>query len=106
MNKGEIWIVEFPSVSVHEQVGTRPVIIIAETETNICTVIPLTSNLQSQRFPHTLKIKSGEFNNSDSIALVFHIRAIDKKRLIKRIGVLEIEYIKQIDKLLKRFLQL
>lgn len=28
MNKGEIWLVEFPSVDVHEQVGTRPVIIL------------------------------------------------------------------------------
>ncbi len=108
MDKGEIWIVEFPSVSVHEQVGKRPVIMIAETKTNICVVIPMTSSLQSQRFPHILKIKSSEFNklDSDSIALIFHIRAIDKRRLIKRIGMLEIEYINQINEILKRFLLL
>lgn len=32
MKKGEIWLVELPSTNGHEQAGTRPVIILTETE--------------------------------------------------------------------------
>jgi len=45
MNKGDIWFVEFPSSDGHEQVGTRPVIVLADTEANIAIVVPLTSNV-------------------------------------------------------------
>ena len=47
MKKGKIWIVEIPSSNGHEQAGNRPVIILHETETNICIIIPLTSNLNA-----------------------------------------------------------
>jgi len=108
MNKGEVWLVEFPSVDVHEQIGTRPVIILADTKTSICTVIPLTSNLNSLRFPYTTEIKKSELNklDSDSIALIFHVRAIDKRRLIKKIGFLEKDYINQIDNIIRDYLNL
>lgn len=32
MNKGEIWIAEFPRTNGHEQAGSRPVIVIADVE--------------------------------------------------------------------------
>ncbi|MBS3176376.1 type II toxin-antitoxin system PemK/MazF family toxin [Candidatus Woesearchaeota archaeon] len=38
MKKGEIWLVELPSADGHEQIGTRPCIILAETEANIAIV--------------------------------------------------------------------
>jgi|SRR3989344_4484488 len=108
MHKGEIWLVEFPAVSVHEQIGTRPVIILANTETNVCIVIPLTSNLNSLRFTHTIEIKKSEKNRleSDSIALIFQTRAIDKRRIMKRLGVLEEKYINQIDENIIRLFRL
>lgn len=88
MEKGEIWLVEFPVSDGHEQGGTRPVILVADTNTNIAVVIPLTSNLQALRFPHTFSIEPDRANglSAESVALIFQIRAIDKRRLMKKMG--------------------
>ena len=56
MKKGEIWLIELPSADGREQVGNRPAIIMAETGV-VNIVIPLTSNIQALRFPHTIEIK-------------------------------------------------
>ena len=108
MKKGEMWLVEFPSTNGHEQSGTRPVIIISETEANIVLVIPLTSNLQALRFPHTLEVKPSKLNGLDavSVGLAFQLRAIDKKRLKAKIGEIEEAHLKRIDVLLKALLGL
>ena len=66
MKKGEIWLVELPSTNGHEQAGMRPVIILAETEADISIIVPLTSNLQALRFPHTIEIKSSKRNGLNS----------------------------------------
>lgn len=108
MKKGEIWIVGFPQTNGHEQTGTRPVLIIADTESNISVVIPFTSNIQALRFPHTIEVEPSKGNGllSKSIALVFQIRAIDKKRLKNEIGIIEVATQKRIDKMLKDLLQI
>lgn len=108
MKKGEIWLVELPSTNGHEQAGKRPVIVIADTEANIVIIVPLTSNLQSLRFPHTMEVKPSKENglNTVSIALIFQVRAIDKKRLKNKIGELEHSTLAEIDKMLKKILAL
>lgn len=108
MNKGEIWLIELPMPAGHEQTGTRPAIIISDTEANITIIIPLTSNIQALRFPHTIEITPSLKNGLStlSIALIFHIRAIDKNRLKNKIGDLESEILDEIDEMLKRILQL
>lgn len=108
MKKGEIWLVELPSADGREQLGTRPALVLKETEVNIAIIIPLTSNLQALRFPHTVEIKPSKKNglNSISVAMVFQIRAIDKKRLKNKIGDLEDYILKESDKLLRKMLGL
>ncbi len=108
MKKGEIWLVELPTTDSHEQAGTRPVIVLLETEVNIVIIIPLTSNLQALRFPHTIEIKPSSLNglNSLSVGLLFQIRAIDKIRLKNKIGDLEDSTLIQSDALIKRMLHL
>jgi mRNA interferase MazF len=108
MKKGEIWIVEFPLTNGHEQTGLRPVIVLADTDSNICIIIPLTSNIQALRFPHTLEIEPTKQNGllAKSVALVFQIRAIDKKRFKKKAGDLESVSMNKIDKMLKKLLQM
>jgi len=44
--------------------------------------------------------------SSKSVALVFQIRAIDKKRMKKKIGITDAATIKRIDKMLKTILQI
>jgi mRNA interferase MazF len=91
MIKGEIWLTQFPQSNGHEQSGTRPVIILAELDPNVTIIIPFTSNVQALRFLNTIEVIPSSKNGlaDTSIALIFQIRAIDKKRLIKKIGNIE-----------------
>jgi mRNA interferase MazF len=108
MKKGEIWLVELPSANGHEQIGIRPALVISETETNIAIVIPFTSNLQALRFPHTIELKPSTKNGLKevSIALIFHVRAIDKKRLKRKIGEVEEKTTVEINNMLRKILQI
>ncbi len=108
MRKGEVWIVEVPGLDGHEQRGLRPAIFIADTKTAVAIVIPCTSNLQALRFPFTLAIDPSSTNGLDtsSVALVLQLRAIDKRRLVKKIGKIDIKILKKLDLMLKRLLSL
>ena len=108
MKKGEIWLVDLPATNGHEQIGTRPVLVIAETEANISVIVPLTSQVQALKFPHTLEIRPSKKNRLKelSIALIFQIRAIDKKRLKRKIGELEDIKLNEVDGMLRSLLNL
>ena len=99
---------ELPSANGHEQGGIRPVVILAETKVNIAIVVPFTSNLQALRFPSTVETKptAGNGLNGVSVALVFQIRAIDKKRLKNKIGILESSALNLVDSMLKELLDI
>ena len=109
MEKGELWVVKFPSRNSREQAGTRPAIIMADTKTNLTLLIPLTSNLEAlEKLPYTIKINKSNNNklDKDSIALIFQLQALDKKRFISKIGHLEDNYLNQINKIIKDLLKL
>src|SRR3990167_338335 len=108
MQKGELWIVDISTLRGHEQSGSRPAIIIADTKISIAVVVPCTGNLQALRFPNTLRIAPSRKNGLDAatIALVFHIRAIDKQRLKLKIGNLEKSLLIKVNQQLKKLLAL
>ena len=108
MKKGELWIIEIPGIDGHEQSGRRPALLFADTKTHIAIVIPCTSNLHALRFPYTLQITPSKNNGlaTPSVALLLQIRAIDKKRLQKKIGTLEKKSLDQIDNLLRKLFHL
>lgn len=109
MERGEIWIVELFSKSGREQEGIRPAIIIADTKTDLVLLIPLTSNLEAlKKLPFTIKITKSNNNQleRDSVALVFQLQAIDKKRLKRKTGRLEDSKMNEINTILKKLLNL
>ncbi|MBI4451427.1 type II toxin-antitoxin system PemK/MazF family toxin [Candidatus Woesearchaeota archaeon] len=108
MNPGEIWLVSLPGSDGHEQAGTRPALIVSGIHANIVLVIPFTSNVQALRFPHTIKVQANKTNGltADSIALVFHVRAIDTHRLTKRLGMADAPTMTSVQKELKGLLRL
>ena len=108
MKKGEICLIELPVSSGQEQEGLRPAILFADTEIGIITVIPLTSNLQALRFQHTYTIEKSKANglSADSAALIFQLRAIDSKRIKKKIGDLESKHLQKINELVIKYLAL
>lgn len=105
MKIGDVYLVEIPAIGGHEQAGYRPAVII-QTEYRLeeiptVLIIPLTSKTKATAFPFTLLIKPDQSNNlsSASVALVFQLRAIDKRRLKQKLGSLknsEVIKIKQI----------
>ena len=88
MQKGEIWSVALPDVDGHEQVGRRPAIVLADTDLPVVIIVPCTANMQALRFPFTMLLETSKSNGLEvaSVALIFHLRAIDRKRLMKKIG--------------------
>lgn len=108
MQKGEVWIVEIPAAGGHEQSGLRPAIIIADTKTSVALVVPCTTNQQALRFPYTFRLPPSSKNGlaESSIALVLQLRAIDKRRLRQKIGVIEKTLMKEINQQLRKLLVL
>ena len=112
MDIGDIYTVEIPPSDGHEQAGTRPAIIVQapQFENRLPTVliIPLTSKLTAQAFPGAFLIPPDSENGltMTSVALVFQLRAIDERRLRRRIGRLSNSHLTQIHQHIKALLQL
>ncbi len=94
MDIGDIHLVEIPSSEGHEQAGARPAVIVQarqfENQLPTVLIVPLTSQLMAQSFPGTFVIQPDLQNGLTmiSVALVFQLRAIDKRRLKRQIGQL------------------
>lgn len=90
----------------YEQEGFRPAIILADTKSSVVIIIPCTSNIQALRFPYTLRLLRTRENglDADSIVLVLQLRAIDKRRLVQKIGRLGESDSNEIDKMLARLI--
>ncbi len=104
----EIYLAEIPKTNGHEQFGFRPVLLVSQPISEISLIIPFTSNILALRFPYTLKIEPSLQNGLSfpSILLIFQLRAIDSKRLRKRLGELEESYVVQVKDKLKKMLKL
>lgn len=91
MKPGDVWIVHIPELGTHEQSGIRPAVVIARVTKTIVTIIPCTSNMTALRFPYTHLIEQTKENGLTalSVALVFHMRALDVSYLKKKIGQID-----------------
>jgi mRNA interferase MazF len=93
MTIGEIHWVDLPDTGGREQAGRRPAIIIQNDgyagSLPTVLVIPLSSAIAALRFPGTAAIKANETSGlrTDSVALVFQLRAIDRGRIKEKIGI-------------------
>jgi mRNA interferase MazF len=104
----------------HEQVGTRPALVVQDDPTSetlsvmvgdcptIIMIVPFTSNLKAQRFPHTILIQPSAQNglSMPSVLMIFQLRAIDKTRVTKKIGRLEDELMTKVNDEMKDLLGL
>lgn len=108
MKKGEIVLLELPLSNGHEQFGIRPAIIFSEEIERVILVIPLTTKKSALKYPFTINIENSKLNGlkENSTALLFQIRALDKKRIKNKLGELEKNLLKEIDKLLIKMLKL
>ena len=95
MTRGEVWRVNFPSVTGHAQAGIRPAVIVqddkATASLTTVLVVPFTGTRAAARFPGTLAVQPDGHNGLTvpSVALVFQLIALDQRYCLQRLGVLD-----------------
>jgi len=93
MNQGEIWLVNLDPVG-HSEIGkTRPGLIISVDAMNHHSprliIAPITSSV-GKVYPFEIFLTVGTSGlEKDSKVMLDQIGSIDKKRLVKKIGILE-----------------
>lgn len=102
IERGEIYLADLNPAIGSEQSGIRPVLIIQNDIGNYYShttiVASITSDIRHKpNLPTHVFIKAREGLNHNSIVLLEQIRTIDKKRLIRKLGVLKYFEMKTID---------
>lgn len=108
MPVGDLFWADLPPSDGHEQSGRRPVMVFQDDgyarSLPTVIIIPLTSTRTASRFPGTVVIPATATNGltSDSVLLVFQLRALDRSRLGSRIGAIEQAILDQVYQTLDR----
>jgi mRNA interferase MazF len=109
---GSIWLVSFdPSVGAEIR-KTRPAVIISGTAFNRrrkLTVLPLTSTSPGEQLlPVVVGVSPNVENGltTDSYIVCVDPMTFDKQRLVKRLGMLDLERIGQVQLILRSYLEL
>ena len=104
--RGEIYLVNFDPAIGSEVKKTRPAVILQNNNDNefspITIVGALTSQAGTKIYPTEVFVVTGEGGLSlDSIVQLNQIRMIDKQRLRNRLGSLNLETMRKVDRALK-----
>ena len=111
IERGDIFLVNLEPISGSEQGRIRPGIVIQNNILNklspLIIIVPLTSKIYTKTFPTNVFISKEESRlKRDSTVLTNQIRAIDKSRIIKKLGHLDESIVKEVDLALKISLDL
>lgn len=106
IKRGEIHLAALDPTLGREIAKTRPVVIISNDIGNnysgTVTILPITSKNLEKIYPFESKLDEGTANfPKASKVKTDQIRTIDKRRIVKRIGMLDKEQIARIEKALK-----
>jgi len=97
MKQGEVFLVNLDPTIGAEIKKTRPCVIVSNNMINqyrqVVVVVPLTSNIQHLSPSHLFMPKGIANLDQDSKAVTEHIKSVDKKRLIHKIGELPDSYL-------------
>ncbi len=98
-----------PTVGVEIR-KTRPVVVVSNDHINelsqLAVVVPLTKNTTHVSPSHTVIPKGTAGLSVASKVLTEQIKAVDKRRLVRRLGALPVHLLAQIDRALKTTLAL
>jgi mRNA interferase MazF len=102
MQRGEVWQTDIPFTPGHVQTGERPAVIVQDdpfiTTLPTILIVPFTGSQRATRFPGTVLVRPDGQNGLTvpSVALVFQLRALDKRSFLRRLGVLDAATLDQI----------
>lgn len=111
IKRGDILLVNLEPVKGSEQGRIRPALVIQNDILNkyspLTIVAPITSKIYEKEYPTNVFIKKEETKlNKDSTILLNQIRAIDKRRIIKKLASLPHFLMKKVDMALKVSLEI
>jgi mRNA interferase MazF len=104
--RGEIYVVNFEPTVGAEIKKTRPAVIVQNDIANrwspITIVAAITSKFDAERmYPSEVAVRAGEGGlRVDSVILLNQIRSVDTSRLVRRLGVLRTETVREVDRAL------
>lgn len=109
MARGDVLLVSLPPSDRREQSGRRPAVAVQTDQAGepMLMVAPVTSNLGALRFAYSVRVEPSPENGltAPSVVMVFQMRAVDKARIVRRIGQLSQEDVKRIDAEIWRMLR-
>ncbi len=111
IKRSDIFLVNFEPSFGSEQGRIRPALIIQNNILNkyspLTIVAPITSKIYDKDYPTNVLISKKDSKlNKDSTILLNQIRAVDKKRIIKKIGLINPYLMNRVDKAIKVSLDL
>src|SRR5258708_22674831 len=100
--RGEVWLVDLGKPKEdHEQAGRRPAVMLQTDDLSplsTVVIIPLTTQLKRAGFATTVLIPAKEAGQDHaSVTLCHQIRALDRRKLIRKIGELTPERLSEIE---------
>ena len=104
--RGEIYVVNFDPTVGAEIRKTRPAVIIQNDIANrwspITIVAAITSKSDDERtYPTEVAVQAGDGGlRVDSVIFLNQIRSVDTSRLVRRLGVLRTDTVREVDKAL------
>ncbi len=108
MQPGDVYQVNYPKGDGHEQSGTRPSIVLQDdsiaSASPLVLALPLTTTAGVTRYPGVVFVSADGKNGlrADSYAMVFQLRATDRRRFLNRIGEVSPSVLADIYKALDR----
>jgi mRNA interferase MazF len=115
MRRGDIYLVELDPARGSESSKTRPAILVSSNALNesaerrgrgVVTVVPITANLR-HIFPFQVLLPSDDTSLAlDSKAQAEQVRSVSTERLVRRIGAVGAEKLRQVDDALRLHLSL
>lgn len=108
--RGEIYLLDWSPGRGSEQSGIRPGLIIQNDTGNqlsATTIVAAISTQQRRPYPFHIPISTSESGlPRDSIVKCEQIQTIDQVRLLRLMGVLSVEKMREVDQALRRSLSL
>ncbi|MBF0243563.1 MAG: type II toxin-antitoxin system PemK/MazF family toxin [Desulfamplus sp.] len=108
VSRGDIVLCDLNPVIGTEQSGIRPALIIQIDKANKVSphtiIAPFSTKIRKALLPSHVFIPKSSGLTQDSVLLCEQIRVVDKKRIIKILGQLDVIYIESVDKALRTIL--
>src|SRR5258706_13477161 len=108
MARGDVLLVSLPPSDRREQSGRRPAVAVPPDQAGepMLIVAPVTSNLAALRFAFSVRVEPSAENGltTPSVVMVFQMRAIDRTRIVRRIGRISKEDMARVNEEIARML--